>query len=253
MANFSKSTEVQTFLFDRQKWTITAARKWLKDHGKKVPKVDTTAEYHRFRQSPPFHFQKGTFRTISIGSKSKGIKAVIAVPRLTTNPTPKTTRRNPPNRKGASPWLPAVLVDLADPISIDLEDGRQLKFHRSGKFAMCSNRSGTEIWILSRQDSKKVKATDEQAETLFEKFTGFEHDQDNNALMVQVAPKKMTRISRAMNIVYRSDKFDTPGKTSDYIHPFKTYPTVSVDNENNPMIVALRGGQIKVKKEGITG
>lgn len=118
---------------------------------------------------------------------------------------------------------------------------------------MCSNRSGTEIWILSRQDSKKVKATDDQAETLFEKFTGFEHDQDNNALMVQVSPKKMTRISRAMNIVYRSDKFSMPGKTSDYIHPFKMYPTVSVDNESNPMIVALRGGQIKIKKEGVTG
>jgi hypothetical protein len=28
---------------------------------------------------------------------------------------------------------------------------------------------------------------------------------------------------------------------------------VSVDNETKPLIVALRGGQIKVTKEGITG
>jgi hypothetical protein len=251
MTRFSKSTEVQSFLFDKQKWSVTAAKKWLSEHNKKVPKVDTTSEYHRFRQAPPFQFQKGTFRTIPIGAKSKGIKAVIAVPRLRKNPESK--KRNPPNKKSSRPWLPATLVDLADPISVDLEDGRQLKFPRSGKWALCSNRSGTEIWILSRQDSTRVKATDEQAENLFEKFTGFEHDQENNALMVQVAPKKMERISRAMNIVYRSDKFSRPGKTSDYIHPFKIYPVVSVDNETKPTIVALRGGQIKIKKEGVTG
>lgn len=252
MARFKKATEVQTFLFDKTKWTVTAAKKWLKDHKKKVPAVDTTAEYHRFRQSPPFNFEKGTFRTIPIGAARNGIKAVIAVPKVTKNPA-KPKRRNPPNKTGASPWLPALLVDLADPISIDLEDGQQLKFPRSGKFALCSNRSGTELWILTRADAKKVQASDEKAETLFEKFTGFEHDQDNAALMVQVSPKKFTQIGRAMNIVYRSDKFSKPGKTADYIHPFEKYPLVSVDNPNRPSIVALRGGKIRVKEEGITG
>lgn len=252
MARFKHSTEIQSFLFDKQKWTVTSAKKWLKEHDKKVPKVDTTAEYHRFRQAPPFHFQKGTFRTISIGAASNGIKAVIAVPRNTKS-NPERKKRNPPNTRASKPWLPATLVDLADPISIDLEDGRQLKFPRSGKFAMCANKAGTEIWIISRDGAKKVHASDEQAEDLYEKFTGYEHDQGNAALMVQVSPKKMTRLTRAMNIVYRSDKFSRPGSTSDYIHPFKVYPVVSVDNETKPMIVALRGGQIKVTKEGITG
>jgi hypothetical protein len=251
MSRFRKSTEVQSFLFDRQEWSVTAAKKWLREHGKKTPAVDTTSEYHRFRQAPPFQFEKGTFRTIPIGAKSNGIKAVIAVPRLKKNPESK--KRNPPNQKTSKPWLPATLVDLADPISIDLEDGRQLKFPLSGKWAMCSNKSGTEIWILSRSGAKQVHATDEQAEDLYEKFTGYEHDQGNAALMVQVGPKKMTRLTRAMNIVYRSDKFSSPGKTSDYIHPFQKYPVVSVDSATKPMIVALRGGQIKVTKEGITG
>jgi hypothetical protein len=251
MPRFKDSTEVQSFLFDRQEWSVTAAKKWLREHGKKTPPVDTTSEYHRFRQAPPFQFEKGTFRTISIGAKPKGIKAVIAVPRLKKNP--KSKKRNPPNQKTSKPWLPATLVDLADPISIDLEDGRQLKFPKSGRWAMCSNKSGTEIWILSRSGAKQVRASDEQAEDLYEKFTGYEHDQGNSALMIQVKPKKMTRITRAMNIVYRSDKFSSPGKTSDYIHPFRTYPVVSVDNATKPMIVALRGGQIKVTKEGITG
>lgn len=252
MARFKRATDVQTYLFDKSKWGVTAAKKWLKDHGKKVPKVDTTSEYHRFRQSPPFNFQKGTFRTIDIGPKSKGIKAVIAVPKEKKNPT-KPKKKNPPNRAGASPWLPALLVDIADPVSIDLEDGQQLKFPRGGKWALCSNRSGTELWIMSREGSKKVQASDEKAETLFEKFTGYEHDQENNALMIQVSPKKLERIGRAMNIVYRSDKFSKPGKTSNYIHPFQKYPVVSVDSATRPAIVALRGGNIKVKQEGITG
>ena len=178
MSRFSKSTEVQSFLFEKQKWSVTAAKKWLLDHGKKSPKVETTPEYHRFRQAPPFQFEKGTFRTIPIGAKAKGIKAVIAVPRLKKNPESK---RNPPNQKTSKPWLPATLVDLADPISIDLEDGRQLKFPRGGRWAMCSNKSGTEIWILSRRGAKQVRATDEQAEDLYEKFTGYEHDQGNAA------------------------------------------------------------------------
>lgn len=253
MARFKRATEVQTFIFDRSKWTVTAARKWLKDHNKKVPKVDTTADYHRFRQAPPFNFQAGTFRTIDIGAKSKGIKAVVAVPRAKKNPPPTKKKRNPPNSSSSSPWLPALLVDIADPISIDLEDGQQLKFPRAGKFALCSNKKGTELWILSRANSRKVHASDEQAETLFETFTGFEHDQNNNALMVKVSPKEMVKIGRAMNIVYRSDKFSSPGNTSDYIHPFERYPIVSVDNANRPSIVALRGGRMKVKEEGITG
>lgn len=250
MARFKRATDIQTFLFEKSKWSVTSAKRWLKDHGKKVPPVDTTADYHRFRQSPPFNFVKGTFRTITIGAKAKGIKAVVAVPRAEKkNPR----KKNPPNKTGASPWLPALLVDLADPKSIDLENGQQLKFPRDGKWALCSNRAGTELWILSRVGSKNVQASDEKAETLFEKFTGFEHDKGNNALMVQVAPKKLERIGRAMNIIYRSDKFSTPGKTSSYIHAFSKYPVVSVDNAERPSIVALRGGNIRVTQEGITG
>lgn len=164
----------------------------------------------------------------------------------------RTARKQPnPRSKTARPWLPSILVDLADVISIDLEDGQQLKFPRSGRYALCSNKSGREIWILSRSGSKNVVASDDKAEKLFEKFTGFEHD--GRATMVSVPGRKMERIGRAINIVYRSDKFARPGKTSDYIHPFDSYPVVSVDSKANPKIVALRGGKIRIKQEGITG
>jgi hypothetical protein len=270
-----KSTEVQTILFDKSKWTISAAKKWLKDHGYKVPSVDTTKEYHRFRQRPPFQFQGGTFRTINFG-KNTGIKSVIAVPKIPTDKRPKKLkkkkfpperqllhpklppclpgdgcRKNPQNKK-KKPWLPSLLIDLAIPISIDLESGEQLKFPLSGKYSMAANRSGTEIWIMSKATAKNVRATDERGEKLYEQFTGFEHD-DLAKLVKVSSPKSMVRIGRAMNIVYRSDKFARPGNKSSYVHPFEHYPTVSVDNAKRPSIVALRGGRIKIKKEGITG
>lgn len=246
---FKRSTEIQSVLFDKSKWSVSAAKKWLVEHGKKAPSADTTAEYHRFRQSPTFAFEAGTFRTISLGAASRGIKAVVAVPKKSKTPKKNPTKTPKPTSK--KPWVPAFLVDLATPISIDLEGGDTLKFPASGKFALGATRSGTELWIVSKKNAKTVKATDDKGEKLYEAFTGFEHDEVGK--LVQIKPKQMKKIGRAMSIVYRSDKFSQAGDYSDYVHPFGHYPIVSVDNEKNPSIVALRGGKIKVRKEGITG
>lgn len=241
---FPRATRLQSILFDRTKWTVTRAREWLRAHKKRAPISDSTDRYHRFRQLPPDAFEKDKFRTITL-SAEQGIKAVIGVPKLKKNGTI--------NRKRKSPWIPTTLVDIAVPISIDLEGDKQLSFKRSGKFALCSNASGTELWIISKRRSKRVDSgePDEKSEKLYESFTGFEHD--SIADLVNISPKKMMRIGRAMDIVYRSDKFSKPGDTSDYVHAFSTYPTVSADSATKPTIVALRGGRIRVKKEGITG
>lgn len=251
MARFKKSTDVQSLLFEKGKWSITSASKWLRDHGYKVPKAESSGEYHRFRQRPPFQYQKGTFRTIPFGAARNGIKAVIAVPRKAkTNPESK---RNPLVKKGGKTVkksrIPAMLVDLADARAIELEDGRELRFKISGGFALCSNKKGDELWIMSRKGGKRVATQDDRAEDLFERFTGFEAEDTGS--LVQLPALSLERIGRAMSIIYRSDKFAT--KPSDYIHAFKQYPTVSVDNVNRPRIVALRGGKIKVTAEGITG
>lgn len=236
-------------LFLRTKWTAAAAKEWLSAHGYKTPAVDKTADYYRYRQSPPFNFKKGTFRTITLGAAARGIKAVIAVPRKTAKVNPPKKRKKNPSKK--SPWVPTLLVDLADAKSIDLEGGEQLKFPFRAGFAMCSTRAGRELWIVSRKGGKNVRTTDEKGEELYESFTGFEHDDVGK--MIQINPKNMVRIGRAMNIVYRSDKFSKSGDTSEYIHAFNAYPTVSVDNVKRPKIVALRGGRIRVTKEGIKG
>jgi hypothetical protein len=244
---FKRSTEVQSVLFDRKKWTVSDAKKWLIDHGKEAPSADSTAQYHRFRQSPTFNFEAGTFRTINLGAASRGIKAIVAVPKHPKKPNPTKKKANGSKK----PWVPAFLVDLATPISIDLEGGDVLKFPASGNFSLGATRSGNELWIISKKGAKNVRATDDKGEKLYEDFTGFEHDEVGK--LVRISPKEMKKIGRAMSIVYRSDKFSKAGDYSDYVHPFSHYPTVSVDNVKRPSIVVLRGGRIKVRKEGITG
>jgi hypothetical protein len=43
----------QSFLFPKEEWTLTTARRWLKAHGKKYGKVDAKAQHYRFRQFDP--------------------------------------------------------------------------------------------------------------------------------------------------------------------------------------------------------
>lgn len=240
-------------LFDRRRWTVTDAKKWLRDHDYKVPTVDSTEEYHRFRQRPPFHFQKGTFRTISFGRASEGIKAVIAVPRSSSSSsrTSSRTKKNPtPTVRKRRSRIPGQLVDLAWAREIELEDGSKLKFPLSGKFALCSNGKGDELWIISKNRSRNIDTQDgEKYQKLFEKFTGFESD--DIGTLVTPPSAQLTRVGRAKSIVYRSDKFSR--SDHDYIHPFKAPPIVSVDNRRSPKICAIRGGRIRVTAEGITG
>jgi hypothetical protein len=61
------------------RFTVEQARTWLRKHGKNYGvAVDTTADFHRFRQADPGAFQAGSFRTISLGRS--GVKAIIGRP-----------------------------------------------------------------------------------------------------------------------------------------------------------------------------
>lgn len=73
------STEVQSVIFDKSKYNVTKAKKWLRDNDFVAPKVDKTDRYLRFRQKEPSYFDESSFRTIPFG-KGTGIKAIIGVP-----------------------------------------------------------------------------------------------------------------------------------------------------------------------------
>ena len=103
----AQSTKIQTYLFDREKWTPSQAISWLRKKDGKTPKTVTKEEYLHYRQKPPFMFKKGSFRTITL-SKNKGIKAVIGKPRNPGNPTAaKKIAKKKPGESGGKKEMAA--------------------------------------------------------------------------------------------------------------------------------------------------
>ena len=65
---------VQSFIFDKAKFTEQTATAWAKEHGFRSDKVDETNDSFRLRQKDPADFDQSTFRTIDI---TEGVKAVV--------------------------------------------------------------------------------------------------------------------------------------------------------------------------------
>lgn len=77
-----QSTEIQTIIFEKSKFSLKEAKDWLKKNGKKIPDVDETEDSYRFRQQDPGKFKEKSFRTISL---TDGVKAVIGKPDLSAS------------------------------------------------------------------------------------------------------------------------------------------------------------------------
>jgi hypothetical protein len=77
-ANPRRASEVQSVLVPTDRFTARQAVKWVRDHGFRAAKIDTTDNYHRFRQFPPSKCHN--YRTITLDS-TDGVKAVLCVPR----------------------------------------------------------------------------------------------------------------------------------------------------------------------------
>lgn len=69
-------SEIQSILFDKNKWTIPKAKKWLKKHDYKYDDVRTTTNKIRFRQVEPNQFQE--FRTLAFSDKY-GVEAILGL------------------------------------------------------------------------------------------------------------------------------------------------------------------------------
>jgi hypothetical protein len=75
-----RTTRVQTLLFPKDAFTLESAAKWAHRHGYGTDYgLDITRDYIRVRQYPPSSFQKGSFRTISLGQS--GVRAIVGRPR----------------------------------------------------------------------------------------------------------------------------------------------------------------------------
>jgi hypothetical protein len=112
---FSRSTDVQTLLFPKDRFTAATARAWAERHDFRAAKVDAgsaTATRLRVRQRDPGAFQKGSFRTITL-DRTHGVEAVIGKPagRARRNPSkPQIELRE--SQFHGEPVYSARLVDL---------------------------------------------------------------------------------------------------------------------------------------------
>jgi len=77
-------TLIQSFLFDKKKYSVEKAKAWLKKHKYKIGKLFVTDNYIRFRQINSDKLKKYKLRTKEIGP---GIKTIIA-----SNPKQKNSK-----------------------------------------------------------------------------------------------------------------------------------------------------------------
>lgn len=69
-----KGTEVQTLIFDKEKFEKEECIDWAKEHGYKADKVDDADGTYRLRQRDPKDFDQDTFKTIEL---TEGVEAVV--------------------------------------------------------------------------------------------------------------------------------------------------------------------------------
>ena len=235
---FPKSTEVQTVIFPKEDWSVATSKRWLREHGFKASTVDETSNFYRYRQKLPVRFRKETFRTIEIGDS--GIKAVIGVPKKSEQWTERL-RKNPSQ----------VIVNLGKALELRMVGGTIYRFPSNAKWIVCSSLQANELFILKSTGMEKVTPIRTKrirdAEKLWSRWSGFKPDE---AMTGTIPDKKMLSVGKVDAICYESDKWS--GKKAKYIHDFDVPPKAYADNKSNPSIFRITGN-LKVKKEGITG
>lgn len=106
-AGIENPSEVQSLLIPVDLMSLAQAKRWAKDHGYLVGRLDESERYYRFRQFDPS--KRHGYRTIPFGDE--GIMAVIQVPKR---------RKNPGNAVKLSPGaLSALEVYVLDPVHLD--------------------------------------------------------------------------------------------------------------------------------------
>ena len=75
------TNNIQSVIFNKNKWTINKAEEWLRTHKYKTSfygkKVDITTNYYRYRQLAPHKFKK--YFTKMLDGKNKGVGLVIGL------------------------------------------------------------------------------------------------------------------------------------------------------------------------------
>jgi hypothetical protein len=95
-----RSTQVATIEFKKDKWTLAAARAWLRKHGYSYDRVDTGRDFLHFRQKNPSKLRKEHFDTFRTKKIASGLELVFAVRRGDVRKKPLSVQKR--GRGGAS-------------------------------------------------------------------------------------------------------------------------------------------------------
>lgn len=72
---------IQSVIFNKDKWNTNQAEGWLNKHGYKISfygkKVDTTTNYYRYRQIAPHKFKNYFIKMLD--GKNRGVGLVIGL------------------------------------------------------------------------------------------------------------------------------------------------------------------------------
>jgi hypothetical protein len=96
---YKKDYVVQSIIINKDKYNLVEARRWLKQHGYPIPKVDSKGEFYRFRQLRPEVVEKMGFteyRTKNLGNS--GVQLILVY-----KPKEKVSRKNIMKGSGAIP------------------------------------------------------------------------------------------------------------------------------------------------------
>lgn len=144
--------------------------------------------------------------------------------------------------------LPRRVIDLGRIVELRFVDGRVWNSKRR-RIHLCCSESGKTLWVLP---VSRERASSIPRHRLYEDFTGYYVSGIRTAFGGRERhPTRLINLGKVKSVVYESSKWDN--RRREYIHTFRSKPIARTDNAENPLLIKISGGRIRVKPEGITG
>ena len=156
------------------------------------------------------------------------------------------------------PNVPKVLAMLGYAKEIVIEHlENEISFTFPGKsFLLCSNGTGTALFIFKQAkvnprqplDPATLQSQMDRAGKVYERWSDFEW---TGGHLNKVSEAQLKRLGKCVSITYESDKWT--GKPTKYRHTFNKLPNVHLNHLDDPSLIQVSKGGLKVKAEGIVG
>jgi hypothetical protein len=152
--------------------------------------------------------------------------------------------------------IPAVLTELGVVLSVTYETDNEaitFDFPKTGKMRMvmaCDGKGKNLFCMRQRHPTSKAPketAALRKAVNRYELWSGYIVD---STRALKVSEKRFKPVGRITQIVYRSDKWDG---WHDYVHAFENKTNLSMDNDDDPILMKISGSKLRITARGIEG